>query len=235
MSIVTALRALLWGVISAGLLAAMGSPVAQARRPAPILGRRSAPSQKGYGEVRPGTIFNGGDPTGLVQDVHWGHWGAGEAIGHGTGDFVWPGQSVARGSLSASATVVAYDLGTCRGRLAYRKIQWYFPAYGESFEADHSQDICGSSYPRYVPPAKCGEVSFKSGGGLASAVEAEGITCPKALELVATSPAMQYLSGGGRFIDAGLYCGTEGQLPETSPTLFQCTRGPVNILFQVSG
>ena len=84
----------------------------------PTLGRQWAPNQKGYGKVEPRTIFNGGDPTGLVQHVRWTRWGRPRALGSGFGYWVWPGLGVADGSTRSRAVVVAYDLGRCRGRLA---------------------------------------------------------------------------------------------------------------------
>jgi hypothetical protein len=202
----------------------------------PTLGRSTAPNQKGYGRVRPSTIYNGGDPTGLVQHVRWSQWGGRRAIGQGIGDFVWPGQSVGGGSIQTPATIVAYDRGPCRGRVAYRKIEWYFPSYGETFEPNQFQDICGHNYPRYVAPPQCGTVAIGSGEGVATSIQARGIGCAQARELVANSPAMRYFNGGGRFIYAGLYCGTEGYNPELSspPIAFECARGRVSVFFQVA-
>jgi hypothetical protein len=37
----------------------------------------------GWGRTRPEAIFNGGDPSGLVTDIHWRNWGGPEAIGFG--------------------------------------------------------------------------------------------------------------------------------------------------------
>ena len=36
---------------------------------------------KGFGQVKPRTIFYGGDPTGLVCYIHWRNWGAPTALG----------------------------------------------------------------------------------------------------------------------------------------------------------
>ena len=103
----------------------------------------------GFGEVRPAKIFNGGDPTGLVTHSVWTSWGGPRAVGTGTSDYVGPGQSVATGSLQR-ATVVAFSLGSCHGKLMYRALEWYFPQHGQSFSAGHYQDICRGSY---VPAA----------------------------------------------------------------------------------
>jgi hypothetical protein len=171
-----------------------------------------------------------------VTHVRWSQWGGQQAIGHGTGDFVWPGQSVGGGSIQTPATIVAYDRGPCGGHVAYRKIDWYFPSYGQTFEPSEFQDICGHSYPHSVAPPECGEVAIGSGEGRATSVQAKGMGCAQARELVANSPALQYFNSGGRFMYAGLYCGTEGYRPELSspPITFECARGRMSVFFQVS-
>lgn len=42
-----------------------------------------APNGEGWGTPHPSTIFNGGDPSGLVSHIHWRHWGTQIAIGWG--------------------------------------------------------------------------------------------------------------------------------------------------------
>jgi hypothetical protein len=95
--------------------------------------------------VRPATVFNGGDPTGLVRDVVWRSWGAAKATGTGTSDYVGPDQTVAQGT-EEPATVVAFNLGTCDGTLMYRAVEWYFPQHGMTFDPDHYDDICAGTY-----------------------------------------------------------------------------------------
>lgn len=104
----------------------------------PTLGAVWAPYQQGYGEVAPKTIFNGGDPTGLVDDITWQNWGASTATGTGTGLYVGPDQFVYQGQRT-KATVVAYNLGTCHGHPAYLSVTWYFPSKGENFNPVDSQ------------------------------------------------------------------------------------------------
>lgn len=211
----------------------LASPAGAARLP--TLGRTHGPFQQGYGRVRPATIFGGGDPTGLVQHVHWVHWGQPETIGRGIADFVWPGQSVAGGSVLSPATIVAYDLGRCGGHLAYRKLSWYFPEYGQRFERQQFMGICGNGYSPYRPPTACGPIAIVSPEGFAESVSAQGLSCPEALGLVANSPAVSYLYSGGRFVYSNLYCGTEGYKPEFSspPVTFECARGPVSVSFSL--
>jgi hypothetical protein len=114
-------------------------------RPQPILGQPWAPSQEGYGAVEPSTVFNGGDPTGLVSDVHWQSWGGATATGQGTSDDTNGAPDVASGTL-ATATIVAFDLGTCQGKLMYQAVEWYFQQDGESFNPHSYMNICTGQY-----------------------------------------------------------------------------------------
>ena len=206
--------------------------VALATAATPTLGRQWAPHQKGYGQVKPRTIFNGGDPTGLVQQVRWRSWGGRRAIGSGIGYWLWPGLGVADGSVRARAVVVAYDLGRCRGKPAYRKIQWYFPRYGGVFDRYNASDICTGVLAPGPPYRTCGAVALRSPPGRASHIQATGLTCRRARAIVAGSPSARYVRRRGRFRAAGLYCGSEGK-SGGSPPLLECARGRVDILYQV--
>jgi hypothetical protein len=99
----------------------------------------------GFGQVKPAKIFNGGDPTGLVTQVVWTSWGGAQAVATGVSDYVGPGQSVAGGTEEA-ATVVAFDLGTCDGKLMYQAVEWYFPQHGQAFDAARYENICTGTY-----------------------------------------------------------------------------------------
>jgi hypothetical protein len=81
--------------------------------------------------VEPAAIELGGDPTGVVTGITWQSWGGAEATGTGTGTYVGPDQTVAQGT-TEKATVVAYDLGTCKGAPAYSSVTWYFPSQGQT-------------------------------------------------------------------------------------------------------
>jgi hypothetical protein len=111
----------------------------------PVLGQVWAPSQSGYGDVQPALVSNGGDPTGIVSDVSWLSWGGAEAIGQGTSDYVAADQVVADGT-EASATIEAFDLGECNGKLAYNAIEWWFPQYGQTFDPNTYIDDCTGAY-----------------------------------------------------------------------------------------
>jgi hypothetical protein len=105
----------------------------------------------------------------------------------------------------------------------------------QGFEPQQFMDMCGNGYPRHRPPTECGSVVIVSPQGLAESVNAQGVSCPAALGLVANSPAVSYLYSGGRFVYANLYCGTEGYKPEFSspPVSFECARGPVSVFFEL--
>jgi hypothetical protein len=118
----------------------------------PTLGLPWAQNGEGYGQVKPSTLFSGGDPTSLVERIHWHGWGQQQATGDGTGDFVWPGESVARGSIANPAKLVAWDLGSCGGQLAYRRLTWYFPRYGNTSGNGWWLDPCPGASPRTSHP-----------------------------------------------------------------------------------
>lgn len=113
--------------------------------PVPLLGLSWAPSQEGYGTPQPSTIFNGGDPSGLVTKVQWTGWGTARATGTGTGWSTLNAPDTAGGHY-AKATVIAFNLGTCGGKLVYQDVTWFFPAEGGSFDPNTYIDMCDGSY-----------------------------------------------------------------------------------------
>ena len=152
----------------------------------PALGQRwglSPSYQKGYGEVQPSTIDNGGDPTGIVDAVHWNSWGGGQATATGIAEYVGPNQIVAHAT-EESATVVAFNLGTCNGKLMYQAIEWYFPQHGGKFDPNNYINICTGQYvstpapggwlssPLTITPSSLGAV--RVGMTLAAAQAAAG-------------------------------------------------------------
>jgi hypothetical protein len=136
-------------VATAAVLACAGCGSTSSQPAAvPTLGRPAglfAHGGEGFGKVRPTTIFNGGDPTGLVSHVSWRSWGGARATGTGKSDYVGPNQIVAQGT-QESATVVAFNLGTCHGKLMYRAVEWYFPQHGQRFDPHRYENICNGSY-----------------------------------------------------------------------------------------
>jgi hypothetical protein len=111
----------------------------------PTLGRLAGPvvHGSGFGTVRPSSFSNGGDPTGDVGLVTWDSWGGARATGHGTSTYVAPDQATAQGT-QERADIVAFDLGDCAGQYMYRKVQWYFPEHGQTFDVTAAEDICNS-------------------------------------------------------------------------------------------
>jgi hypothetical protein len=99
----------------------------------------------GWGEIKPSTIFNGGDPTGLVSHITWDSWGGPRAVGTGMSDYVGPGQSVATGT-QEPVTVVAFDVGPCGGVVMYRAVEWYFPDQRQKFSQKVYENVCAGTY-----------------------------------------------------------------------------------------
>jgi hypothetical protein len=115
-----------------------------ASQPIPVLGQ-ARPSTEGYGSARPGTLNNGGDPTGIVTNVTWQSWGGSEAVGTGTAYYDPPNVPVAQAT-KEQATVVAFHLGTCAGQYMYQAIEWYFPESGGSFKPATYLNVCSWTY-----------------------------------------------------------------------------------------
>jgi hypothetical protein len=134
------------GQATAGQATSTPAGTLTATKALPTLGRVWGPGgQKGYGTVRPSTVFNGGDPTGLVEHITWFSWGGPKAIGTGMSVYVPPNGSVAQGTLQR-ATIIAFDLGTCAGHPAYLAVEWYFPQHGGSFNPRTYINDCTGKY-----------------------------------------------------------------------------------------
>jgi hypothetical protein len=101
----------------------------------------------GFGEVQPSVVDLGGDPTGLLRHVAWSSWGGPRATGTGISTYVAPGQHTYQGTFQ-TATVVAFDLGTCAGQFMYQAVEWYFPQHGGSFNPSKYIDICSGTFVR---------------------------------------------------------------------------------------
>lgn len=105
---------------------------AQVASVVPILTGPNPLDGEGFGQVKPTTIFLGGDPTGLVCRIHWLSWGGEFAVGTGIGWYINSTKSVAEGH-AAPAVVVLYRLGTWKGRRAYKSWSWYYPGEGSGY------------------------------------------------------------------------------------------------------
>ena len=178
----------------------------------PTLGRPWAPNQIGYGHPRPRMVYNGGDPTGLVRKIRWTGWGRERAVGVGVSTYVWPGTSVAEGA-SRGARIVAFHLGTCRGRPSYNAVTWFFPQYDENFEPDHYINPCTGKYVgSSAPTIHCADAPTSDDRYTATEVTAIGMSCQSAHRLIALAPVRRYFSQGGRFTQSGFRCGSWGAL-----------------------
>jgi hypothetical protein len=97
---------------------------------------------QGFGVARPTDVFFGGDPTGIAGQITWTSWGGPVAEGNATA--VNEADSVdgtVAGAPQEPAHIVAWDIGTCGGKPAYRKVSWYFAGQHWS-PTDYSYDIC---------------------------------------------------------------------------------------------
>lgn len=114
----------------------------------PVLGDKAfAPMGKGFGTVAPGTIFNGGDPSGLVSNIAWHHWGSPTTTGWGKTSIFKPNggyyPQLVRAELRASR------LGRCtkHGRRAYMHLDVREPSrpggpLGAWFSWAGQQSVC---------------------------------------------------------------------------------------------
>ena len=109
----------------------------------PRLGADWRGSGGGFGSVSPALVSNGGDPTGVVGSISWITWGGPRAVGIGASEYVSSSDaSVADGGPEA-ATIVAFSLGSCDGiHPAYKRVAWFFPQHGESFNPSQSENAC---------------------------------------------------------------------------------------------
>jgi hypothetical protein len=90
----------------------------------PVLGQKPA-SQSGavgWGTYKPRMIFNGGDPSGRVEAIHWHHWGDRVALGFGR-TYIFRPTGGYYGRM-VEAELRPADLGRCtrHGPLAYRQM-----------------------------------------------------------------------------------------------------------------
>jgi hypothetical protein len=130
--------------VKAATAQAAAAKAAEAQAPVPTLGQiggEATSDGQGFGLVRPSTVFNGGDPSGLLANVVWGSWGGPTAVGTGISDYSAPNQSVAGGT-QLPVTIVAFNLGTCDGKLMYQALEWYFPERGQVFDPTQYENIC---------------------------------------------------------------------------------------------
>lgn len=198
----------------------------------PVLGHSWGPNQEGYGKARPAIVYNGGDPTGMVTNIRWTSWGGKEAIGAGTSTWVWPGTCVGCNRPIAGARIVAFHRGQCRGAASYNAVEWFFPKYGETFNPHVYINACTGAYVGYSGTMpRCSNATTKD-GRVAFKVQATGLSCRAAKQVIATAAVIRYLRHAGRFLVGRFRCGTEGDL--AGAAIFECALGNRDLLFEVT-
>jgi len=105
-----------WAVSVSPAGASYLGSAARASSGAIVLGSKSywAPEGRGWGTVKPGTIYNGGDPNGMVSSIRWQHWGQKSAIGWGVTWIFKPTGGYY--STHVRAELRATDIGRCSAR-----------------------------------------------------------------------------------------------------------------------
>jgi hypothetical protein len=118
------------GRIRAAILTGLACLVAlTAAEPATALvlgGKSYMPHGRGWGTEKPSLIFNGGAPSGLVDQIRWRNWGASVATARGRTSIYKPGGGYY--SKKAAIKLRAYSIGTCEGRLAYTRLSISVPS-----------------------------------------------------------------------------------------------------------
>jgi hypothetical protein len=106
----------------------------------PVLGDANG-GTAGFGQARPRVIALANDIITQIHGITWGNWGATQASGAGTGYWI-PAGKPASDSQAAPAKIVAFDLGSCHGVRAYRKVEWWLPSRGGHFSAQNATPTC---------------------------------------------------------------------------------------------
>ncbi len=107
----------------------------------PTLGSHLGGGAKGFGLVKPKTVYLGGDPTGDVTKLTWKSWGSAVALGTGRGFYPPPGKPVAD-AVKVPVTLKASSLGTYKRHKAYRRLSFTFHYKGKAIKGS-AWGICG--------------------------------------------------------------------------------------------
>jgi hypothetical protein len=140
MASISGMRSLVVGVVAACALGG-ASAAAVAVSSTPTLGTHLGGATKGFGLVKPKTVFLGGDPTGLVTKLTWNSWGSPVTVGTGTGYYPPPGNPVVA-AVKVRVTLDASKLGTCKGHKAYKRLSFTFHYKGKAIKGS-VWGICG--------------------------------------------------------------------------------------------
>jgi hypothetical protein len=116
-------RATLLLALAAALsIAAPLAAAAGARESPVVLGGvvYGAPTGHGWGAPHPKFIYNGGDASGSISNVHWSDWGGTAAHGRGLHPTFKPGGGYYQ--CPVVAQLKAIDMGRCEGHRAYLRL-----------------------------------------------------------------------------------------------------------------
>jgi hypothetical protein len=80
----------------------------------------TGPYGEGFGTIRPHVIYNGGDPSGLIDHIRWRNWGGSVAYGTGMHAIFKPNGGYYRHRVRALLRV--RRLEKCEGHLAYSQL-----------------------------------------------------------------------------------------------------------------
>ena len=145
--------------------------------------------------------------------------------------WVWPGTCTGCNGRT-STRIVAFQLAQCHGHRSYNAMEWYFPQYGDTFRRDRYVDTCSPGEAEQVgeqtrAPASCPS-SQLAGGGEATEVNIEQMSCEAAAQLIAGAPRGPF-THETRFLTGGFRCGTEGSA--NLPSIVQCALGDKSVLY----
>jgi hypothetical protein len=115
--------ALILAAITALAIPVAANAEAEPTGPVPVLGSKqfSDPYGAGFGHPEPEVIFNGGDPSGEVSEIHWRSWGGQIAIGYGREPVFRPQGGYYR--KLGRVELRANELGKCAGKPAYTLLE----------------------------------------------------------------------------------------------------------------
>jgi hypothetical protein len=115
--------ALILAAVTALAIPTAASAEAEAMNAVPVLGSKqfSEPYGAGFGHPEPEVIFNGGDPSGEVSEIHWRSWGGPIAIGFGRNPIFRPQGGYYR--KLGRVELRANQLGMCAGKPAYKRLE----------------------------------------------------------------------------------------------------------------
>jgi hypothetical protein len=176
--------------------------------------------------------FSGGDVTSDVRNIHCRHWGWKRATGYGRGWYTPPGKFTFQ-SVRVTMELRATHLGTCRGRLAYKRIGYYYKWQG-SFHFGSTWGICGHLHSAQHF-SNSADLAFASAARLHrcgkykgyTSLRQRGTTCRTARKVAAKEWVWPHGIGTTHFY--GFTChGREGSYE----LKFKCTRGAARIWWE---